>query len=199
MWVIKIGGSLEAAAALPALLALLADYAPSGLVIVPGGGRFAERIRQQQRETGLDDVTAHRRALLAMEQYGALLCELEPRLYPVARLDEMTDKAGVPVWFPGRMLAARTDIPASWQVTADSLALWLAGELNADALILVKSVANNTHDVRELAASTYLDAYFPQMMARAGVKTSACVSIDHPKALQSALNCGKIPTALRVY
>ncbi len=201
MWVIKIGGSLETAPGLRSLLALLADYGPSGLVIVPGGGRFAERVRQQQRQTGIDDMTAHRRALLAMQQYGALLCELEPRLYPAADIGGLRGavaQAEIPVWFPARMLSARTDIPANWQVTSDSLALWLAGELNAEALILVKSMPNSANNAQQLAASAYLDAWFPQMMATAGVNTIACASIEQPEVLQQALSSGAIPTELQI-
>jgi hypothetical protein len=37
------------------------------------------------------------------------------------------------------MVLADEHIPASWQVTSDSLAAWLAAKLNAEQLVLVKS------------------------------------------------------------
>ena len=195
MWVIKIGGSLETAPGLCELLALLAASGPARTVIVPGGGRFAEQVRAEQRETGMDDARAHRRALLAMEAYGAVLCGMEPRLYPVTDIGEITpdDATGTPVWFPSRMLSARTDIPANWQVTSDSLALWFAGEINAEALILVKSVPNKTNDTQALAATGYLDEYFPEMIKKTSPRTIACISIDEPGILRHALSTGTIP------
>ena len=198
MWVVKIGGSLETAPGLSALLALLADYGRSRAVIVPGGGRFAERVRAEQRVTGMDDAAAHHLAIRAMEQYGTVLCEMEPRLYPVAGTDEIGNVTGehtVPVWFPTALLSAQEDIPASWQVTSDSLALWFACKINADGLILVKSVPGRTSDAQALAVSGYLDAYFPQMMKKASLDVIACIAIDEREALQQALSSGTIPSA----
>ena len=199
MWVVKIGGSLETAPGLRALLALLADYGRSRAVIVPGGGRFAERVRTEQRVTGMDDAAAHHLAIRAMEQYGEVLCEVEPRLYAVAGTDEIGDvtRGGtVPVWFPTALLSTQEDIPASWQVTSDSLALWFADKINADGLILVKSVPGGTNDAQALAVSGYLDAYFPQMMKKASLDVVACIAIDEREALQRALSSGTIPSAL---
>lgn len=198
MWVVKIGGSLEAAPGLRALLALLADYGHSKIIIVPGGGRFAERVRAEQRVTGLDDAAAHHLAIRAMEQYGTMLCEMEPRLYPVAGTGEIGDVAGgytVPVWFPTALMSTQADIPASWQVTSDSLALWFAGKINADGLILVKSVPGGANDAQALAVSGYLDAYFPQMMKKTSLDVIACIAIDEREALQQALSSGTIPSA----
>ena len=196
MWVVKIGGSLETAPGLPCLLASLADYGRSKVVIVPGGGQFADRVRAEQRAAGMNDATAHRLAIRSMEQYGALLCRMEPRLYPVAEPDAIGGvgkEATVPVWFPAKLLGAQTDIPANWQVTSDSLALWFAGEINAEALILVKSVRNKSRSAQELAASGYLDGYFPEMMKKVNLELIACVGIDEWELLQQGLASGTIP------
>lgn len=204
MWVIKVGGSLEAAARLRALLALLADYAHSGLIVVPGGGRFAERVRAEQRVTGMDDATAHRLAIGAMEQYGALLCGMDPRLYPVTDVSEIGgagEGSTVPVWLPGKLLGdepGEPGIPANWQVTSDSLALWFAGKINAEALILVKSTPARTNRARELATSGYLDDYFPEMMKKTGLGTITCLGIDEQETLRQALTSGAIPPELRI-
>jgi 5-(aminomethyl)-3-furanmethanol phosphate kinase len=42
---------------------------------------------------------------------------------------------------PTRMVLDAPEIPASWDITSDSLAAWLASRLAADRLVLVKSVA----------------------------------------------------------
>ena len=201
MWVVKIGGSLETAPGLRALLALLADYGHTGIIIAPGGGRFADRVRAEQRVTGMDDADAHRLAIRAMEQYATVLCRMEPRLYPIAGISEICGAGGestVPVWLPGKQLAGQPGIPANWRVTSDSLSLWFAGKTNAEALILVKSAPNKTNDAQALAASGYLDEYFPEMMKKTALRTIACISINEQKILQQVLSTGTIPPELRI-
>lgn len=70
--IVKLGGSLLGSVEIDAWLAeILAWGGPA--VIVPGGGSFAEHVRQQQAALGFDDTTAHRLALLAMDQVAVLL------------------------------------------------------------------------------------------------------------------------------
>ena len=198
MWVVKIGGSLEAAPELRPLLALLADYGHTGIIIVPGGGRFADRVRVEQRATDMEDIDAHRLAIRAMEQYAAVLCGMEPRLYPIGDISEISGIGGestVPVWLPANLLADEPGIPANWKVTSDSLALWFAGKINAQALILVKSVPNKTNDAQALAATGYLDEYFPEMIKKTALRTIACIGIDEQEILKQALASGTIPPA----
>ena len=46
------------------------------MVLVPGGGPFADAVRAAQPRMGFDDRAAHAMALLAMEQYGCALANL---------------------------------------------------------------------------------------------------------------------------
>ena len=201
MWVVKVGGSLETAPGLGELLALLVEYGRSRIVIVPGGGRFADRVRSGQVELNLSDEAAHVMAIRAMEQFAGVLCGLNPNLRPFVHSGEISGinkKAAIPVWLPVELLAGQPDIPAGWQVTSDSLALWFAGKINADALILVKSVSNRTADAGQLAASGYLDEFFPKMLAKTGVKNIACACINDLEPLQQALVSGTIPPEIRI-
>jgi dihydroneopterin aldolase len=137
--VVKLGGSLAGAPVLADWLKVLAQ-AGGRSVIVPGGGPFADQVRNLQRELGFDDATAHHLALLAMEQFGRILAALQPGLAPASNreeIDKALDSGQVPVWMPTEMTLDRPEIPESWQVTSDSLAAWLAGALNADRLVLV--------------------------------------------------------------
>ncbi len=139
MWVVKLGGSLAASTYLGPWLAALTGR--RDLVLVPGGGPFADQVRAAQRDLGFDDATGHHLALLAMEQYGRVLCALEPGLAPATRLTEMRDlaTAGItPVWMPVPLALADPHLPRTWDLTSDSLAAWLAGRLAAPALVLVK-------------------------------------------------------------
>jgi hypothetical protein len=79
-WVIKVGGSLGAApTALRRLMETLGRAARrQRLVVVPGGGSFADEVRRADRRFGLGDSAAHWMAILAMDQYAHLLAELAP-------------------------------------------------------------------------------------------------------------------------
>src|SRR6185369_14601723 len=98
------------------------------IVLVPGGGPFADAVRAAQPRMGFDDGAAHRMALLAMEQYGCALASGRKQFSLAdsrAAIDRALELKQVPVWLPTRMALA-ADIPASWEVTSDSLAAWLA-------------------------------------------------------------------------
>jgi dihydroneopterin aldolase len=140
--VVKLGGSLAASPALRQWLAALRRY-PGPLTIVPGGGPFADAVRSAQETLRFSDAAAHDMAIMAMEQYGRALCDLEPGLLPAATPQEATAthaRGEVAVWSPVAMTRADPQIPASWDMTSDSLAAWYAHEAGARALLLIKSV-----------------------------------------------------------
>ncbi len=139
--VAKLGGSLAASALLPDWLDAIAAGA-GHVVLVPGGGPFADAVRTTQHALGFDDATAHAMALLAMAQYGLFLAGRHAALLPAESPHAIADALRarrVPVWLPPRTLGPADGVPASWDVSSDSLALWLAARLAVPALLLVKS------------------------------------------------------------
>jgi aspartokinase-like uncharacterized kinase len=142
MWVIKLGGSLLGSSELQAWLDLIAKHGDGKVVIVPGGGMFADAVRQAQLDTGISDHTAHQMAVLAMDQYGLLMKGLNDNLATAASELELAERGwqhrGI-IWLPSKMVCADDDIPENWQMTSDSLAAWLAQKLNALHLVLIKS------------------------------------------------------------
>ncbi|MGH6959057.1 MAG: uridylate kinase, partial [Dongiaceae bacterium] len=76
------------------------------------------------------------------------------------------------VWMPTRMVLADSGIAASWDITSDSLAAWLAGKLKADRLVLVKSVAllGGNVSAAVLARRGIVDPAFPGYLARSGAE-----------------------------
>jgi aspartokinase-like uncharacterized kinase len=168
MIVLKLGGSLAEGDGLRSWLEAL-SAAGGGTVIVPGGGAFADTVRREQRRLGFSDRAAHRMALLAMEQYGEILIDWMPSLSPCRTIEEMrgaTSGGHVAVWVPAPLVLADRSIPESWDVTSDSLAAWLARQLAAQALVLVKSAAApRPLDPDELAARGLVDPAFPRFTA----------------------------------
>ncbi len=163
VWVVKLGGSLFGAEDLRRWLEVLAEPGPVGLVIVPGGGPFADAVRTSQQNLGFSDRAAHHMAILAMDQAALMLADLEPRLRCAEDDADLLRIAGVGrgvLWRPHRMTRDDSELAESWSVTADSLAGWLARRLNADALVLIKSAAVAEGPVDRLVADGVVDAAF---------------------------------------
>ncbi len=166
MWVVKLGGSLIDSAELQSWLGVLASFGGGRVVIVPGGGPFANQVRRAQDLWGFDNKVAHRMAILAMEQYGLMMTGIRPDLRRASSQKEMERllrEAAVPVWLPGAMTFENPEIPESWEITSDSLAAWLAETMGAEMLVLVKPF-ESTGDVltaHDLCARGIVDPLFP--------------------------------------
>jgi aspartokinase-like uncharacterized kinase len=183
--VLKLGGAQARGAWLRGWLDAIAGCA-GRFVVVPGGGPFADAVRATQGEIGFDEEAAHDMAMLAMAQFGRALVSLKPGFELVedeARIFACLGEGRTPVWAPLRMASA-AGIPASWDITSDSLAAWLAGRLGASRLILVKHGA--AASAATLASRGVVDPAFPAWLAAAGVP--ACLAApERPDALAPGL------------
>jgi len=113
------------------------------ILLVPGGGPFADTVRVQDRSYGLSDGAAHWMAILAMDQYGHLLADLIPRSKLVRTIVEAKKVSGsgrVPVLLPFEMMYRKDPLPQSWSVTSDSISAWVAKIAQAPMLVLLKDV-----------------------------------------------------------
>ena len=138
--VVKLGGSNAVAPELTLWLGALANAA-FPLVIVPGGGPFADHIRDAQRRLDFSDKAAHAMAILAMEQFGHLLLDRDERFVPARTLSDIRSamqRRRPAVWLPAPLALWASELPASWDTTSDSIAAWLAGGLDCRSLLLIK-------------------------------------------------------------
>ncbi|NQZ52690.1 MAG: delta 1-pyrroline-5-carboxylate synthetase [Piscirickettsiaceae bacterium] len=169
MIVVKLGGSLYNTPELKLWLKTLTIQAKSHpIIIVPGGGPFADQVRHAQETHQFSDSHAHHMALLAMSQFGLLLSSLVPNCqvlnFPE---DPITTFEGLSVWLPNQQLLTKTALKHSWDISSDSLALWLANELHAEQLILIKQVdLPNNLSISKLSEQGILDRGFPQLYAQ---------------------------------
>ena len=146
--VIKIGGGLSAlSGALDAVCGAVSDLGRTRrIVVVPGGGPFADAVRTFEASHGLSADAAHWMAILAMDQYAHVLAERIAGARMVedpGAVEETLGKAGVAVLAPSRWMRAADVLPHTWQATSDSVAAFVAGALDAERLILVKPAAES--------------------------------------------------------
>jgi aspartokinase-like uncharacterized kinase len=173
MWVVKLGGSLQSdPPLLRRWLELLGTLGRGRVVIVPGGGPFVDQVRASQAGWSFDDLCAHNMAILGMGQSALLMRSLYPSLQMAGRDADIRRalRAGkTALWMPLELLREQPDELTSWDVTSDSLALWLAMRLNAEKLIIVKSCdVDETAGIATLADNGVIDGRFAVLAGRAG-------------------------------
>ncbi len=177
MWLVKLGGSLSYDPSLRSWLDVLASMGGGRVIIVPGGGPFADLVRDAQHHWDFDDEAAHRMALHAMQQNGLLLAALCPALLPAESEEDLRavlSKGKTALWLPLSMTQGNPYLDANWSVSSDSIAAWLAGHLNAERLILIKScrLPGTPFDASALAAGGIVDRAFPKFIDEACFETS---------------------------
>lgn len=140
--VVKIGGRLGRGKHLQALCEQLGALGCRyRLLVVPGGGVFADKVRQYGARFELGATTEHWMAILAMDQYGYLVADLIPRsavVRSIAAAQRPIDTGSVAVLLPFDLVRRADALPHSWAVTSDSIAAWVAGLVEAPTLVLLK-------------------------------------------------------------
>ena len=193
--VVKLGGSHAASPHLRQWLGAIAAEA-GAIVVVPGGGPFADAVRRTQAAMGFDNVAAHEMAMMAMAQFGRALQSLNPALRladSLAAIRRALREGKVPVWSPERMARA-AGLPETWDLTSDSLAAWLSAKLAADRLVLVKhgGFSGPRADVLDLVRGGVVDPLFPHFIKDREFRVVLAASADAAR-LTDGLRQGLFP------
>lgn len=198
--VIKIGGSLQGSPSLEAICETIGKVSGRhNLTIVPGGGVFADQVREFQKSHNLSDYTAHLMAIEAMESYGVGLSELIPNFSLTDNLE--TAKRGKVIFLPSKSLDQNCELESSWKVTSDSLAAWTCGKIGFDKLILVKRVdgvgKNNKRFLSDLSRQelknmnqSVVDSKLPEVLKRYGI-TCWVLNGENPERIEELLKTGR--------
>jgi len=173
--VYKVGGSLfslpDLAARLGQIIQRDGDEFP---LIVAGGGEAANLVRQWDDRFQLSNDCSHRLALQAMELNEGLLLEILGGSVLVQTRDEATaawNNRQIPVlnavnFIDAEENASATSLPATWELTSDSISAWVSERWPADRLVLVKSTELPADlNVTEAAEIGLVDECFPEYSA----------------------------------
>lgn len=164
MIVVKVGGSLYDWHGLgPALRAFVAALEPAPVLLIPGGGDFADAVRKLHAVHGFTEEQSHWLAIDSLWPAANFL----RRLLGVGLTETPTQKGDrVAVLDLTTYCHSEATLPHSWEVTTDSLAARVATRARADRLILLKSVdvpPGTPWD--EAAARGWVDGYFTRALA----------------------------------
>lgn len=168
--VAKLGGSLLDLDDLPAQFArwCAADF-HGHRVLVIGGGKPADAVRDVDQRFGLDEEAAHWLAIEAMQlnahMFAIVLPNVALAVMPGA-CRRIWDAGQVALVDPLSWLAyehaAGVTIPHRWSFTSDSVAAHIATQMQASRLTLLKSTLPTGITTRQQAADAGLvDGDFP--------------------------------------
>jgi hypothetical protein len=119
----------------------------NSILLIPGGGSFANFIRKICHKIDLDDTIAHWEAIYAMEINAGKMLKEFPNLKPISRLDDFkeiirhNEKEKYPyVFLPFDYLYEKDELPHTWSVTSDSIAAYISHKLEFSRTFLIKNV-----------------------------------------------------------
>lgn len=200
--ILKIGGSLSKdIVSLKNLCKEIGDLAKKHqILIVPGGGEFADAVRSLDRKYKFSDSIAHKIAILAMDQYGFFLSELIPKSYVTYTFNEK-NRGLLPLFLPSQFLFQNDLLEHSWDITSDSIAAFIANRLKVKKLILVKDVDGIfSKNPKEESNSKFIEELSAKELMH--WKHETCVDKNLSKILlESKLDCyivsGKHPKRIK--
>jgi aspartokinase-like uncharacterized kinase len=183
--VVKLGGSLYHQ--VPEIVPLLCR---SGcpLLVVPGGGLFADAIRQAR----VKDDAAHWMAIAAMEQYAWFIASHGMRVTDILSVPEATT-----VFLPYICMRQCDPFPHSWDVTSDSIAAWIAAELGIELLVLksIDGISLNgiiQNHVTMTLENDVVDPFFISFVLKHKLKTTI-INGKSGKGIEKFLNGEAVP------
>ncbi len=159
-------------------LAHVAKHTP--VIIVPGGGIFADQVRDAQTLHPISDEAAHHMALFAMAQFGLLLSSYSTGYQFIHHPSECKHtSSGLMIWLPNSDLTREVTVEQSWNITSDSLALWFSQSVLATKLILIKSIKVTNFSIETLSNKGVIDAGFNNLYNLQPIASYIVHSDDH--------------------
>lgn len=177
--VVKVGGSLLDYERLAGELCRWLDadrqnHYARHYVLIAGGGKWADAVRQADREAPIGDEAAHWLCVQAMSTTAELLAQRAPDARLITDFGTLRERLARPgqTIFDCRSFlrehesqAPGTPLPCSWDVTSDSIAARLAIVLGAEELVLLKSAPPPADSWSDLATADYVDRFFEKLTA----------------------------------
>lgn len=147
-WGLKIGGSLSPDHADPSILQSLCSVIGAlslnfEFLVIPGGGLFADFIRDRSAKLAIAGPVSHIQAILAMAQYGHELVGMIENGIVAHNSNEVNaswEKGKIPVFIPYPSVVNDAGIPQNWGATSDTIAAKVCQSLGINRLVLLKSV-----------------------------------------------------------
>lgn len=148
---VKIGGKIlenneDLNATIFQLQSLIEEGYIQSIVIIAGGGTWANFIRQLDNEFKLGDDLSHWMAIYAMDLNGIHMQEDFPFINLINDFKKLRETVSdlnnnpISIFLPYNYLKEKDPLPHSWDVTSDSINIFFAKELGLNESYLIKDV-----------------------------------------------------------
>jgi aspartokinase-like uncharacterized kinase len=144
--IFKIGGKiLENSEDLNSTVSQLIHLYDKGIIkkiiLIPGGGSLANFIRKVYSELKFTEELGHWMGVISMNYNGIELGKKFPELEVIEEINKLKklDKS-LCIFLPYRFLKEIDILPHNWDVTSDSITLFLAKELEITQCFLIKDI-----------------------------------------------------------
>ncbi len=143
------------------LYQLLQENIIKKIIIIPGGGSYANFIRELDKELKIGDTMAHWMAIYAMDYNGKIIGKQYPNIKLTDDFEELKKNDNmIYLFLTFKYLKELDELPYSWDITSDSISLYIANKLQIGECYLIKKVdgiINRNKDViKEINTSNYI-------------------------------------------
>ncbi|MHA1318310.1 MAG: amino acid kinase family protein [Promethearchaeota archaeon] len=125
------------------------------IIVIPGGGTLANFVRSLDDILEIGDDLAHWIAIYSMNYNGIILNRKYPNLESIDKLKTFQDAKQIfCIFLPYSFLREDDTLPHNWDVTSDSIALYVANKLKLSQCFLIKNIDGIFNIDKELIKST---------------------------------------------
>jgi len=164
MVVVKIGGSLQSTEYIKKWIDSIRINRNTSFLIIFGGGKYANKIREEQKIKKYNDYEAHKLAIDAMRRLAFDNLKNLKDFNVINSLEDIkknNKKRKLMIWMPSVEEINDFNIPLNWRATSDSIALSVSIRTNSP-LLLIKSFgfSNIKYITAFFLKKNILDDYF---------------------------------------
>lgn len=197
--IIKFGGSITERGTLKQIVQLGKTLSAlfdrkQNFAVIPGGGLFAEFVRETQEKYKLDDEQAHWMAIQAMEQHASLLLKFIPN----SNLHDFSSKGfeslildELPILRVMKYMRTESDLEKTWNSTSDAITAEIAVKIKAKKIVFLKDIDGiivrdklvtkiTLQELLELKTSP-LDSNTPRILQRKNIKAYVINGLIHDR------------------
>ncbi len=131
------------------------------LIIIPGGGSYANFIRILDRKLDIGDDLSHWMAIFAMNCNGDAISREYKDIKCIKDIEELKESNEfISIFLPFDFIFQTDELPHSWSVTSDSLAIYIASILKLNHCFLIKDIdgifiKNQIEPIQEISTKEY--------------------------------------------
>lgn len=144
------------------------------IILIPGGGSYANFVRKVDEELKIGDDLAHWMAIYSMNYNGIELNRKYPELELIEDLKAFQDsKKTFCIFLPYNFLRENDILPHNWNVTSDSIALYTAVQLHLSKCFLIKDTEGiydiDKEIIKKITTLQYIELKENNKLARIGL------------------------------